>query len=355
MAKKTTVKKPKRRLKKTVRRSFAVVLMITAVVVAAIPVPENLAVDTRADDDPVISPVAYEEGTPTGSTNNPYVLPKPESEYKKEDGTADETALAAAKAAVEGNIMDAINDPSKLVPTEIVTPYGGNLYLTWQFLYEPTGNKTGRLVKYNDEFPAELVNLGLQPNRSYFNVHQNAFNLYFNNPDYLNTDKGPEGEEKETIKLSPGQMDNLSPTSLFYPTNKISYTYRDVSKATGEVLLDEETIHFFETYFGGDYDTYTKEFKTYWEEYKKLEQEGQKDAADAMTKPGSLERAASDINNETDRKKYFCEHNRILSRLPGYNLELASDRRLAANEGSVYVAHGDGNVPADSNYKDVGG
>lgn len=355
MAKKTTVKKPKRRLKKTVRRSLAVVLMITAVVVAAIPVPENLAVDTRADNDPVTSPVAYEEGTPTGSTNNSYVLPKPESEYKKPDGTADEAALKAAKDAVEGNIMNDITDPSRLVPTEIVTPYGGNLYLTWQFLYEPTGTKTGRLVKYNDEFPAELVNLGLQPNRSYFIVHQNAFNLYFNHPDYLNTGRGPEGEPEDTIKLPPGQMDNLSLSSPFYPTTKISYTYRDVSKATGEVLLDEDTIHFFETYFGGDYETYTKEFKKYWEDYKKLENDGQKDAADALTKPNSLERAASDINNETDRKKYFCEHNRILSRLPGYNLELASDRRLTAGSDSVYVAHGDGNVPADSNYKDVGG
>ena len=45
MAKKTAAKKPKRRLKRAVRRSFAAVLMITAIVVAAIPVPENLAED----------------------------------------------------------------------------------------------------------------------------------------------------------------------------------------------------------------------------------------------------------------------------------------------------------------------
>ena len=357
MAKKTTVKKPKRRLKKTVRRSIATVLMMTAVVVAAIPVPENLAVNpgAKADSDPMVSPVAYEEGTLTGSTNNPYVLPKPESEYKNPDGSADDAGLAADRAKAEANIMADITNPSKLVPTEIVTSYGGNLYLTWQFLYTPTGNKTGKLLKYNDEFPVDLVNLGLQPNSSYFIVHQNAFKLYFNNPDYLNTNQGPNGEPKETIRLS--GMDNLSASGTFYPTNKIRYTYRDVSKTTGEVTLDEDTIHFFETYFGGDYNTYTNEFKKYWEEYNKLEKDGQKDAADALTKPAALERAASDITDETDRKKYFCEHNRTLSRLPNYSLELASDRRLTAgvDSDSVYVAHGDGSVPADSEYKDVNG
>lgn len=43
MSKKTPVKKSKRRLKRSVRRSLAVVLMITAIAVAAIPVPENVA------------------------------------------------------------------------------------------------------------------------------------------------------------------------------------------------------------------------------------------------------------------------------------------------------------------------
>ncbi|MCM1423546.1 MAG: hypothetical protein NC415_06985, partial [bacterium] len=49
MAKKTVTKKPKRRMKRAVRRSMAAVLMITAIVVAAIPVPENLADDGTSD------------------------------------------------------------------------------------------------------------------------------------------------------------------------------------------------------------------------------------------------------------------------------------------------------------------
>ena len=149
MAKKTTVKKPKRRLKKTVRRSIATVLMMTAVVVAAIPVPENLAVNpgAKADSDPMVSPVAYEEGTLTGSTNNPYVLPKPESEYKNPDGSADDAGLAADRAKAEANIMADITNPSKLVPTEIVTSYGGNLYLSSQVFFMPTCEKKGEEFK----------------------------------------------------------------------------------------------------------------------------------------------------------------------------------------------------------------
>ena len=55
MSKKAPVKKSKRRLKRSVRRSLAAVLMITAIAVAAIPVPENAAapdggISVRADE-----------------------------------------------------------------------------------------------------------------------------------------------------------------------------------------------------------------------------------------------------------------------------------------------------------------
>ncbi len=54
MSKKAPVKKSRRRLKRSVRRSFAAVLMITAIAVAAIPVPENYAapeesIESRAE------------------------------------------------------------------------------------------------------------------------------------------------------------------------------------------------------------------------------------------------------------------------------------------------------------------
>ena len=355
MAKKTAARKPKRRLKKTARRSLAVVLMITAVVVAAIPVPENLAVDPRADTDEVVSPVAYVPGTLSGTTNNDYVLPKPESEYQNE------TELNAAQAQVTQNISDGIADGS-IVPTEIVTRYGGDLYLTWQFLYEPSGGNTsptGRLVKYNDEFPAETVNLGLQPNAKYFIVYETAYNLYFSEPDQLNQT----GADK-TTQLS--DMDNLSAAADFYPTTKIEFSLRHINLTTGDNRLGEDYINFFQTYFSADYTAALNSFNAYQQAYKKAYDaaiaDGQSGTeadeagkAAAGAEPESLLKAPSDITNETDRKKFFCEHNRILSRLPSYTLEIASDRRLTGTSNRVYVAHGDGNVPDDATYKDVDG
>ncbi|MCM1252919.1 MAG: leucine-rich repeat protein [Clostridium sp.] len=69
MSKKTPVKKSKRRLKRSVRRSLAAVLMITAIAVAAIPVPENAAAtgdnNARAESDvKVLQNYAYPQGLP---------------------------------------------------------------------------------------------------------------------------------------------------------------------------------------------------------------------------------------------------------------------------------------------------
>ena len=54
---KTPVKKSRRRLKRSVRRSLAAVFMITAIGVAAIPVPENLAeAGVPASVNPAVQP-----------------------------------------------------------------------------------------------------------------------------------------------------------------------------------------------------------------------------------------------------------------------------------------------------------
>lgn len=368
MAKKTAVRKPKRRLKKTVRKSLAAVLMVTSIAVAAIPAPENLADNPGAKaGDPVESPVAYVEGTPSGSTDNPYVLQKPEADYVDQDGNKDQAALDRDKEALNDKIQKALDPTSgndynpKLVPTEIVSSYDGGLYLTWQFLYIQTANNTGRLVKYNDEFPTSVVNLGLKPNSEYFIVHENAYNLYFSNPDQLNQKAdGPNGEPAETLVLK--DMDNLDELHPLYPRAEIKFTVDDINWRTGENRLDEDYISFFENYFKGEYSAALKSFKAYQEAYKKAYEEAPDDVVDkdayaeaqAGVKPADLVKHPYEISGD-DQKKFFCEHNKTLSKLPNYKLELATDRRLTGGQDRVYVAHGDGNVPADHTYKDVDG
>lgn len=357
MAKKTAARKPKRRLKKTARRSLAVVLMVTAIVVAAIPVPENLADNpgARAGEE-VESPAAYVEGD---------VKPIPKDNPKGNKYVLDVTEGSGdTEEAVEKRILDNIAS-GDLVPTEIVTRYGGELYLTWQFLYEPTANKTGRLCKYNDEFPAEKVNLGLQPNRAYFIVYEEAYSKYFSEPENLDTTGSAPGKNRIP------NMDNLNvntstdPTVLdFWPTKKIKFEYTDMDKNTLEVSLDEKAIAYFKTYFAHDYEAAVNRFKAYWQLYKKAYEDAINDGkteaeakaaaeAAAGTIPDKLEKAPSDIDNEAGRKQFFCEHNRILKGT-GYTLEIASDRRKNAGGGRVYVAHG-GKVSEDSTYKDVDG
>lgn len=383
MAKKTAVRKPKRRLKKTARRSMAAVLMITAIVVAAIPVPENFADNpgARAGEE-VVSPTAYVEGTPGKvTTENPYVLPKPESAYVDENGNKDEAALQAAQALVDKTIKDAL-DPtsadynSKLVPTEIVAEYEGGLYLTWQFLYINLGDNRGRLVKYNDEFPAKEVNLGLNPNSEYFIIHENAYNLYFSNPKALNKKAdGPNGEPEETIKLS--GMDNLTVDNAddttvldFWPTKKITFDVNEVNKDTLTVQIENENkLKFFQDYFEYDFGVASARYINYWKQYNqvyedKLKEEGatiadaKQAAEEAVGKPSDQEvfsRAPSDITSEEKRKQFFCEHNKTLKQLPGYTLKIASDRRLTGSTDRVYVASGNGTLPELFEYKNVNG
>lgn len=357
MAKKTAVRKPKRRLKKIVRKSLAAVLMVTSIAVAAIPAPENLADNPGARaEDPVESPVAYVEGdvkpiSKDDAKGNKYVLDVTDGSNDSED-------------EVEKRILAAIASDD-LVPTEIVTRYGGELYLTWQFLYEPKGNKTGRLCKYNDEFPAEKVNLGLQPNREYFIVYESAYSKYFSAPEDLD-EKG----ERPGVNRIP-YMDNLNKSTStdpsvidFWPTKKITFNLSDMNRLTEEVSLDEEAIKYFTSYFAHDYEAAVNRFKAYYKVYNKAYDDAIKDgatAADAKDAaaaaagevPEGLEKAPSDIDNEADRKRFFCEHNRILKDT-GYTLEIASDRRKNATGERVYVAHG-GKVSDDSTYKDVDG
>lgn len=371
MAKKTTVKKPRRRLKKTVRRSLAAVLMITAIAVAAIPVPENLAVNPQADTDNVVSPVAYvpadEAGVLPTPPENKYVLPY----------TGDVTLPSGGAITTKEELREYVLAPDvkagKVQATEIVTTAGSSKYLTWQFIYKETGTNRGKVLNYNDEFQTPLVDLGLQPN-TYFFVYKNAYDAYFDNPEQLITTETLGENDDKTLQLL--DMDNLGRTAHkdgdgnttytyadFYPTQPISYTYNNYDSSTGRITLEAKYQRFFEYEdFKRDYENTTASFQSFWDEIDRLQNSD--DAAD-RAKAQSMLTAMDDPRldplvkrpnelGENGRKKFFCEHNGVL-RDTGYELELVSDDRLDAPAGtSVYVAYG-GDITQAPDYKEVDG
>lgn len=367
MAKKTAVRKPKRRLKKTARRSMAAVLMITAIVVAAIPVPENFADNpgARAGEE-VVSPTAYVDGKDAGllgtALKNNYVLPYTGPEVPGQ-------AITTKEELEEYVIAPAVEN-GDVVATEIATYRGSVLYLTWQFIYAPVGANNGRVLNYNDEFPVDLVDLGLQPNRSYFAVYQKAYNAYFEEPENLITTSNiPEGADRQMQLLN---MDNLRKSgddtmgytyADFYPTVPVVFTYKDYDSLTGQVTLDEKYQKYFETYFAADYERMTASVKGFWDEYDRLRSSANQedkdraaqmiDPADPLgVQPAPLSRAPADLDS-AGRITFFCDHNRVLKGT-GYTLELAADARLDADpETWVYVAHG-GNAAELLDYKDDG-
>ncbi len=296
MTKKTALKKSKRRLKRTVRRSIAAVLMVTAIAVAAIPVPENLA-DEPGNDTEGDAGIQYEDATQddivnnTGKTGNKYV-----------DAETDELVEKVENGDLE--------------QTEIVVRDGQSLVLTWQFLYEPIDAQFGRLCRYNNYFPREVVNLGLQPNKNYFVVKATEFNNYF----------GANGDPKSCgIKY----MDNLAPSNQFYPTNKLTYSYRDYDQYSDAVILDEKTTAFFQKYYERDFNTKTEEFRAYYAALKDNP---------SLNPPEDLVRSPADLDSD-QQIEFFCEHNNILKGTK-YRLTTATDQRLGQSNGElVYVAY----------------
>ncbi|MBD5475208.1 MAG: leucine-rich repeat protein [Lachnospiraceae bacterium] len=314
MAKKTVLKKSKRRLKRTVRRSIAAVLMVTAIAVAAIPVPENLA-DESDETTGGDAGIRYVDATSDEIVDNPGKTANPYVDY------------------TDAQLADAVaGDNPKLVQTEIVAQSGSSLVLTWQFLYEPINEKRGRLCRYNNEFPQDVVNLSLKPNKSYFAVKASQLDCYF----------GVNGAEPRSCGIS--GMDNLTPNSKFYPTKPLTYSYLDYDPDSNQVTLADEVKNFFQKYYENDFNMKTEQFKAYY-------------AANDLSKdlPEDLEKRPADLNSD-QKMEFFCEHNSLLQGTK-YGLVAAIDERFGqSNEDRVYVAYSAeaaGNLPEE--YVDVDG
>lgn len=324
MAKKTPVKKPRRRLKRSIRRSLAAVLMITAIGVAAVPVPENFAEDGRTSSNAGMSREASDDHKMDDF--------KYEPDAKKDESLRETTKFQLGKYDPEDtdedsdkNVFNALEDGDVDASYAVIDLGAGQWQLGWQFLFysqtNPRSNTAGGVIcKYNNEFSFDKVELSLFPITSYFVVETADYDKYWTN--------------YAAVTAS---------NYLWDPTQKIEYTY-DEWKVGAPA---DDILHFFTKYFDAAYKERIKEF----EAYKKLEDANKKDPDKnplPSSKPAAFSKVpVTDLSAE-QKQVFYCESYKPLVKMgSGYTLVSVNDARPKTSSGagsgeggSVYLARG---------------
>ncbi|MDE6845877.1 MAG: leucine-rich repeat protein [Lachnospiraceae bacterium] len=324
MAKKTPAKKPRRRLKRSVRRSLSAVLMITAIAVAAIPVPENYADNGDAAGGMTRAAVADMHDM-SGFVYDPDsaddVVPEVTINLTKYSTASVEDIMGANDTAASYAITDAGN---------------GVLSLSWQFLFynqkNPIDNiDSGVICRYNSRFSSEKVELDLMPITKYFTVESEDFENYF----------------AGTANVG---MDNKA-------TDPVEMDYYTYTSADGKSAKIKE---FLEKYCKADYDSIVKEFQDYEAALAAYESAADKTGLTRPTVPTTvLSRIPSEVLTGEQRLQYYCEHNNIIKNIgSGYTLRSVVDNRPEPDGkgGMVYLVQvPEGSTPVDPYVKDGAG
>ena len=251
MAKNAPVKKSKRKLKRSVRRSIAAVLMITAIGVAAVPVPENYAETgiSPYDDDVPVLPYSYKVSS-TGTDVANEAL-----KYNKDKHGDLSTAY----------IINALSD--------------GTYQMDWQFKFYQTvvnGVYRGIISQYNGTYAQERVELRPNVPTGYVKVTQKEFDAVFDEKNYTD---------------SPG---------LF------KYSVEDPK------LAKDVDVAFFTKWFEKPYqdyvNTYDAQLAKYEEDHAKWVAAGEEDPNRGAepTKP-KFEKTLADLTLE-QKYEYYCEN-----------------------------------------------
>lgn len=196
MAKKKAAKKSTRRLKRTARRSLAAVLMITAIVVAAIPVPENLATDGG------VTPGAGTE-TPGGN----------DAKYEEQIEIGDPIEYDDATGDVVYSLV----------------VYEKGLY--WQYKID---KKSKKILQYNSSFPATSLSVSQHVPTNYDYVLRSAFDGFCEKNFSLSYENGVlEEEPKGATKFFEKYFKNDAEYKAFQQNKEgtISRSVEDLASA----------------------------------------------------------------------------------------------------------------------------
>lgn len=306
--------------------------MITAIGVAAIPVPENrasapgevmriAAEDVHNDD---LDEYRFED---TGHSINPSKTIKYNDAY---DGKLASELVEYLDTSVWAsyNVID-------LGTTSSGTK---DYRLSWQFMYYTVQNPNesgqgGVVCTYNSSFITDTVSLPLYPNTKYFVVEAEDVTNYFNaeNWDEMAGYKGTNLSVK---------MDNMNVE--INPNVPVTYSYEDYTS-------DADVDPFLQEYFSAELEEKRKTFATY-------EDALSKSPDTAGTKPQKLSKTPTiDLTDMTLKLQYFAEHCKSLQDAgKGYSLVPAHDGRPKQSHdedgGMIYLAQG--GTPQGTSTKD---
>lgn len=283
MAKKTPVKKSRRRLKRSIRRSLAAVLMITSIGVAAIPVPENYAADgiiPRADDTVEELPYSYPDLSNTTTVtlkNKISAKPKPPNPNEPDKNPGIYTAYT----------INALSD--------------GTYQMDWQFeFYLDEKTQKGIISQYNSLYAQDNVTLNPNITCDYQTISEADFNKFFEDT---------------------GDVDQI-----------YTYTVKDPKIAND---LDKA---FFTEYFANEYQAYVAGYDAAKKAYEQALEEWNANGGDPNTKPvePNFTRDISQLSPD-DRYKYYCDKTNGLA---GCKLAVVIDSKQQGTGGTnvrVYI------------------
>ena len=335
MAKKTPVKKSKRGLKRSVRRSLAAVLMITAIAVAAIPVPENYAeeeddgggVTTTSPSDKhyeELSDFIYAPQAATKDKDGKVTWNKDEHPTGN-DYIGFDLGTYAGKSDIElVNLLKSGKVFASYAVRELKNTDGQSIYnLGWQFMFYQTTNPRGGLAagvvcKYNSAYSIDLVNLSLYPVTKYFTVEADDITTYYSEA-FWTTSSG--SDDVPTISV---EVDTVNPTKA------VTYTYKNYYN-------NEAPNAFLSKYF-------PEELKTYQDSYESYKKEHPEYSESATDIPTAFTKTPSEHLQGNAKIQYFAEHCITLQDAydKGEEFELVpvQDGRPGHDGGTVYLARG---------------
>jgi len=334
MAKKAPKKKLSRKSKRIIRRSIAAVLMVTAIGVAAIPVPDiqadngtslySSSDDKRADIVDDRTPCVYDVNGANGNVSSGDV------DYS-DDLLLDTNGILTPPYPVNETKGDPNRNTYRTYRIR-KSANGSEWELNWQFKYYLTDvaeGKRGIISQYNNSFLETEVNLGNLSAIEYYTVPEADYEKFY---------KEEEGSETHTL------------------------TYNDYVdyKEHGEVAMTEEA-QWFNTYLNAEFVGYWKVCKEYYDASKLKEaydawvEAGSDPTTEPQAPPSPMPTQPTDLSVTPDKYftpeqkyKFYCDMDSELRQYgSGYTLIRVIDASNTAEGISnyIYVVNGKGVTP----------